>query len=266
MDSLQRLFEADFSSRMKISLNANDSRSSKGTGCATRPRRKGQGKPPKRARRPAKKHPRDFDPFVTSSHGDGRVRQHRQEPTGCMVGVTGAAGGIGDDTPPRSDGGGPPPPYRSGESTPCRFPLTFGFRCGDMDNDDNMGITEAASASGIGHAPPGGGPPGGRRPGGPTGGGDHLEDRREEDHLEGHQAEDHQAEDPLADQQAGTPPINRSEQTFPRVLGDGSYPSRGRSGTWSARCRSPRSRSTGVPPSPPRPRESWTWPSTRPGR
>ena len=55
MDMLLRLFEGDSASRMTINLDAEDSRSSKSSGRATRPRRKGKEKTSKRARSP----PRD---------------------------------------------------------------------------------------------------------------------------------------------------------------------------------------------------------------
>ena len=122
MDTLRRFFDGEPAFRMKIDLDAEDSRSSEGTGPATRPRRKGKGKTPERPRWQVERHPQDADPFVTCSDGDGRSRRPRHEPTGCKVGVAGACGGGGDDTPPSSGGEGPPPPYRSGESTPGRPP------------------------------------------------------------------------------------------------------------------------------------------------
>ena len=78
-------------------------------------------------------------------------------------------------------------------------------------------------------------------------------DRREQDHLVDPRAEGLQTEDPLEDHPAETPPTNRREWTSPRTSGDGSFTSRGRSGTWSARRRSTRSRLARVPRSPPRP-------------
>ena len=54
-----------------------DSRSSEGSRRDPRQRRKGKGKTPKRARRPAESHPPESDPFVTCSDGDGRDCRHR---------------------------------------------------------------------------------------------------------------------------------------------------------------------------------------------
>ena len=154
---------------MKIDLDAEDSWSSEGSGRATHPRRKSKGKTPERARRPAEKHPHYSDHFVTCSDGDGRDHRHRQEPEGCRVGLPGAGGGGGDNTPRSSGGEDPPTPYRSRESTPGRPPPRSGCRWGDMDTDDDMGFGPEATSSSMGHGPPGGGPLNGGPPGGPPG-------------------------------------------------------------------------------------------------
>ena len=235
-------------------MDAEDSRSSEGSGPATRPRRKGKGKTPERPRRPAERHPHDSDPFVTRSDGDGRDRRHRHEPTGCKVGAPGAGGGGGDDTPPSSGGEGPPPPYRSRESTPGGPPPRSEPRWGDMDLDDDMEFDPDAVLSSGGGPLDGGppGPPGGGPPGGPQGGG----------LPSGPPNRGPQDRDPLEDRQVGTPPTNRREPASPRTFGDGSCTSRGGSRSWSVRRGSTRWRSARVPPLPPRPRRSWTSPSS----
>ena len=166
VDTLRRLFGGDLSSRMKFDVDGEDSRRSEDSGPATRHRRKGKGKNPERARRPAEEHPHDSDPFVTCSNGDGRDRRHRR-------GMAGADGGRGGSTPPGSEGEVLPPPYRSREGTPCR-PTERRSRWRDIDSDDDMdfGYSDPAPAP---SGPPGGGPPGGPPgrgpPGGPPGGG-----------------------------------------------------------------------------------------------
>ena len=85
VDTLHRFFDVDPACRMKIHLDMGDSRSSEGTGLATRPRRKGKGKIPERPRRYAKRHSHDTNPFVTCCDGDGRRRGHRHEPTSWEV-------------------------------------------------------------------------------------------------------------------------------------------------------------------------------------
>ena len=180
VDTLQRLFQGDSASRMKINLDTEDSRSSKGSGRATRPRRTGKGKTSERVQRSHERHSHNSDPFVTCSDGDGRDGQHRQELTGCRVGVPGARGRGGDNAPPSSAGEGPPPPYRSRESSPGRPPPRSRCRWGDMDTDNDMGLDPGAGPSSSGHGLPGGAPqdggppgepPGGGPPGGPPGGG-----------------------------------------------------------------------------------------------
>ena len=109
----QEFFDRNPASRMKIDVDAEDTRSSEGSGPATLQLRKGKGKTPERPWRPAERHPHDSDSFVTGSDGDGPSRRPRHEPTGCKVGVAGAVGGEGDNTPSSSGGEGPPPPYCS---------------------------------------------------------------------------------------------------------------------------------------------------------
>ena len=110
-----RFFDGDPAYRIEIDLDAGDSGSSKG-----------KEKTPKMERRRAGRHPRDFNPYITCSDGDGRDHRHYQEPTGCKVGVPEASGRESDDTPPISGAEGPAPPYRSRESSPCRPPPRFG--------------------------------------------------------------------------------------------------------------------------------------------
>ena len=57
---------------MKIDFVGEDSRSSGDSGPATCQRRKGKGKTPERARRPAEGHPHDSNAFPTCSDGDSR--------------------------------------------------------------------------------------------------------------------------------------------------------------------------------------------------
>ena len=56
---------------MKIDLEAEDSQSSEDSGCAPRHCRTGKRKTGERARKPAKGHPHDSNPFVSSSDGNG---------------------------------------------------------------------------------------------------------------------------------------------------------------------------------------------------
>ena len=71
----------DPASRMNIDLDGEDSRSSEDSGAAIRPRRNRKEKTPDRQQRAPEGHPHNSDSFVTCSNGDGRDRQHRQEPT-----------------------------------------------------------------------------------------------------------------------------------------------------------------------------------------
>ena len=96
VETLQKLFEGDASSKMTLDLEEVDTGSS-GDSCPTAyRRRRGKGKTPERSRRPAGGHPHDSDPFFTASDGDGRGRQHRQ----------GVADGGGGDVPmgPEAEG------------------------------------------------------------------------------------------------------------------------------------------------------------------
>ena len=157
---------------MKLDLEEDDTGSSGDSGPTAHRRRRGKGKTPERARRPAGGHPHDSDPFFTASDGDGRDRRHRR----------GMAGGGGGDVPmePGGEDGDLPPPYRSSESSACETETT---RWGDMDEDEDMdfGYTEKPPSSdppsrpgGDPPGPSGGGPSGprgGRPPGGPSAGG-----------------------------------------------------------------------------------------------
>ena len=172
VETLRKLFEGDTSSKMKLDLEEDDTGSSGDSGPTAYRRRRGKGKTPERARRPAGRHPHDSDPFFTAWDGDGGDRRHRR----------GMAVGGGGDVPmgPEGEGERRPPPYRSSESTACG---TETARWGDMDEDDDMdfGYTDKPPSSDPPRqpgrdprGPPGGGPsgpPGGHPPGGPPGGG-----------------------------------------------------------------------------------------------
>ena len=171
VETLRKLFEGDASSKMKLDLEEDDTGSSGDSGPTAYRRKRGKGKTPETARRPAGGHPHDSDPFFTASDGDGRDRRHRR----------GMAGGGGGDVPmePEGEGEDLPPPYRTLESSACETETT---RWGDMDEDEDMdfGYTEKPPSSdpprrpgGDAPGPPGGGlsgPPGGRPPGEPPGG------------------------------------------------------------------------------------------------
>ena len=164
VETLRKLSEGDASSEMTLDeVDTGSSGSSGPTACR---RRKGKGKTPERARRPAGGRPYDFDPFFTASDGDEQSRRHRRE----------VAGGGGGDVPMELEGDDEdlPPPYRSSESSETETP-----RWGDMDEDDDMDLdhTKKPPSSDPPRRPggdpqglPGGGPsgtPGGRPPGGP---------------------------------------------------------------------------------------------------
>ena len=127
VETLQKLFEGDASSKMKLDLEEDDIGSSGDSGPTTHWRRKGKGKTPERARRPADGYHHDSDPFSTASDGDGRDRRHHR----------GMAGGGGGDVPMESEGedGDPTLPYRSSEPGACRIKAP---RSGDMDEDEDM--------------------------------------------------------------------------------------------------------------------------------
>ena len=167
-DTLRRLFEGDPTTRMKVDLDAEDSRSSEDSGRAPRHRRSGKAKTAERVRRPGDGHQHDSDPFVTCSNGDELDRQHRQEPTGCSLGVTGGGGEGGEDTPPESDGGDPPPPYQSSEGT-LRRPESGIESRWDSDGNGDGSRGEPSGGGPPGYGPPGGGSPGGGPPAGPAG-------------------------------------------------------------------------------------------------
>ena len=63
MDILRRLFEGDSASRLKIHLDAEDSWSSEGSGCAPRHCRKGKGKTSKGAPRHLERQPTPTSPL-----------------------------------------------------------------------------------------------------------------------------------------------------------------------------------------------------------
>ena len=235
VDILRKFLDGDPASRMKIDLDAEDSQSSESSGPATRPRCKGRGKTSERPRGPAKWHPQNSYPFVTCSDGVGRDRRHRREQILCKAGVPRACGGGGEDTPSSSGRGAPtslPQQRKQFRTTPPRDP--------DADGETWTPTTTWHLAKTPTH--PAAEDP--RRTDRPVPQAeDRPEDCREGDHLVHHRAEGPQTEGPLEDHQAGTPPTIRQGWTSPRTSGDGSCTSRGRSGTWSARHRSTRSRS-----------------------
>ena len=234
VETLWRLFEGDSSSKMRLDLEGDDTGSSGDSGPITHRRRKGKGKIPERARRPAEGYPHASDPFFTGSDGDGRDRRRRR----------GMAGGGGGDVlmEPEGEDGDPPPTYRSSEPTACG---TKAPRWGDMDEDDDMdfGYTEKPQSS----DPP-------RRPGGDPPGppGEARRDPRAEDYqgpLEDVYAVDHPGADPLAgegpldraspaegllEDSLATPTV-RSEMVSRRPPGGGLSSSAGRSRHSSAR-------------------------------
>ena len=89
VETLRKLFEGDASSKMTLDQEGVDMGSSGDSGPTAYRRRRGKGKTPERARRPAGGHPHNSDPFFTASDGDGRGRRHRR----------GVAGGGGGDVP-----------------------------------------------------------------------------------------------------------------------------------------------------------------------
>ena len=257
VDTLWTFFDGDPASRMKIDLNAEGFPSSEGSSPATRSRRKGKEKLPERPRRSAKRHMHDSDPFPTCSNGDGRNCRHRHKPGGFKVGVAGAGGGGGDDTPLSSCREGSPRPYRSKENTPGRT-----LRDPDPDGETWTPTTTCDWAQTPTH-------PAAEDPRMVDGldpqAEDNPEDCREDDHLVDPRAKSHQAEDPREDHEDETTQTNRWERTSPMTPGHGSCTPRERSGAWSVRRRSTRLTSARVPPSPPKPRKSWTLPISRPG-
>ena len=114
VETLRKLFEGDASSKMALDPEEVDTGSSGSSGPTAYRRRKGKGKTPERARRPAGGHPHNSDPFFTASDGDERGRRHRR----------GVAGGGGGDVPmqPVGEDEDPPPPYRSSESSEAETP------------------------------------------------------------------------------------------------------------------------------------------------
>ena len=78
VETVQKLFKGDASSKMTLDLEDADTGSSGDSGPTAYRRWRGKGKTPERSRRPAGGHPHDSDPFFTASDGDGRDRQHRR--------------------------------------------------------------------------------------------------------------------------------------------------------------------------------------------
>ena len=78
VETLQRLFEGDASSKMALDPEEVDTGSSGSSRPIAHRRRKGKQKTPERSRRPAGGHPHDSDPFFTASDGDERGRRHRR--------------------------------------------------------------------------------------------------------------------------------------------------------------------------------------------
>ena len=146
VETLRNLLEGDASSKMTLDLEEVDTGSSGDSGPTAYRRRRGRGKTPERASRPAGRHPHDSDPFFTPSDGDGRDRRHRR----------GMAGGGGGDVAmePEGESEDLPPPYRSSESTECE---TVTARWGDMDEDEDMDFVYTEK-------PPSSDPPRGLKP------------------------------------------------------------------------------------------------------
>ena len=78
VETLQKLFQGDPSSKMTLDLEEVDMGSSGDSGPTAYRQRRGKGKTPERSWRPAGGHPHDSDPFFTASDGDGRGRRHRR--------------------------------------------------------------------------------------------------------------------------------------------------------------------------------------------
>ena len=79
VETLRRLFEGDASSKMALDPEEVDTGSSGSSGPTAYRRRKGKGKTPELARRPAGGHPHDIDPFFTASDGDEREADIAEE-------------------------------------------------------------------------------------------------------------------------------------------------------------------------------------------
>ena len=77
VETLRKLFEGDASSKMALDPGEVDTGSSGSSGPTAYRQRKGKGKTPERARRPAGGHPHDIDPSFTARDGDERGRRHR---------------------------------------------------------------------------------------------------------------------------------------------------------------------------------------------
>ena len=78
VETLRKLFEGDASSTITLDLEVVDTGSSRDSGPTANRRRKVKGKTPERSRRPAGRHPPDYDPFFTASDRDGRGRRNRR--------------------------------------------------------------------------------------------------------------------------------------------------------------------------------------------
>ena len=245
MDTLRMFSDGDPASRRKTDLGAEDSRSSEDSGPVTRPR-KGRGKNPERQLWPAERHTHNCAPFVTCSDGGDETGSIARSPQAarwvCPVPVA--------EEPTillrvrvRE---GSSPPYRSSKNTPGGETWT-GMTTWDSAQTPTPPEVEDPPMAGRLDTPAE----------------DRLESCQDEDHLVDPQTQVPQTEVPLEDHQEETPQTNCRKWTSPRTSGDGSSTSRGRSGTWSARRRSTRSRSATAPLSPPRPRRSWTSLSSR---
>ena len=76
METPQKLFEGDASSKTKLDLEEDDTGSSGDSEPTVYRRRRGKGKTPERARRPAGGQPHDSNPLFTAGDGDRRDRPH----------------------------------------------------------------------------------------------------------------------------------------------------------------------------------------------
>ena len=159
VDSVRRFFNGDPASRTKIDIDAEDSRSSNGSGPATRPCRKGKGKTQKDHGGLPKGTPMAPTPSLLTAIGIQETASNAKSPRASRVGAPGPGEGSCDDTPPGSRGEGPPTPYCSRESHPANPRRDTNTDCRDMNIDDDIEVdTNAALFSGGG--PPDSGPPG----------------------------------------------------------------------------------------------------------
>ena len=242
---------------MDTDLDAEDSRSREGSGPTTRPRHKGKGKTPETARRSAEKHPHDSNPFVACSDGDGQTAGIATRPQAARwewlepLAEEGTAHlrarverfphlpnaiGKAPTADPRQD----PDPDRETWTQTTTW-------------DSARAPTHPAAENPrmVDHL----GPQKENHPG----------DLMEEDHLVYPRAEGHQEEDPLGGPPGRDPLDEPPGADIPEDISRWIVYHKRKIWSLEVRRRSTRSRSARLPPSPPRPRRSWTSPSSRPG-